>query len=50
MSQQNLNSLPICRAPVVNVPSCRVTSHKADGADVRMVANEVHAVVLVKLR
>ena len=49
-SRQNLDPLSICRPPVVNVPPCRIATHKADGADVRMVANEVHAVVLVKLR
>ena len=28
------------------MPSSRVTSYKADGADVRVVADEVHRVVL----
>ena len=46
-SYGNLNSLPVCRSPVVNMPSSRVTSYKADGADVRVVADEVDAVVLL---
>ena len=47
ISCTNLNPLPVCRSPVVNMPSSRVTSHKADGADVRVVADEVDAVVLL---
>ena len=46
ISCTNLNPLPVCRSPVVNMPSSRVTSYKADGADVRVVADEVDAVVL----
>ena len=49
-SQENLDSLSICRTPVVNVPSSRIAAHKADGADVRVVADEVHTVVLWRFR
>ena len=48
-SPRNLDSLPICGAPVVNVPPRRIATHKADGADVRVVADEVHTVVLLRL-